>query len=99
MNKYYIEWSIEFDRIPEEPAARSQFLMTLIETVTHDLEAGKLKDWGTIPGAARGYCIAECEAPELAGLLVKYFPSVRFDAHPVIPIQDSQKAVGSLTTS
>lgn len=93
MSKFYARWQTNPQMIPSIPAERRKLLLSMLEMVKQDIKAGKMKDWGNVPGESAGYCIME-EASEtdlLAGLL-KFMPYVTFEVKPILAVDQTIEA-------
>ena len=93
MSKFYVRWQINPQMVPSAPEERRKLLVSMLEMSKQDMKAGKLKDWGNVPGESRGYSIME-EASEtdlLTGLL-RFMPSVTFEVRPVLTVDQTLEA-------
>lgn len=93
MSKFYVRWQTNPQMLPSIPKERGKLLVSMLEMVKQDMQAGKVKDWGNVPGSYSGYFIME-EASEtdlLAGLL-RFMPYVTFEVRPVLTVDQSIEA-------
>lgn len=88
MAKYLLNWSIETTRMPNAPAEIAQGWKMLAALVKKDLETGKLKDWGAVPGQRTGYCVIEGNEMDLMHFTMQYAPFVAFTVSPVSGIDE-----------
>ena len=93
MAKYYFRWQWNPQITITNPEERAKLLMSLLEMTKQDLQAGKLKDWGTVPGESSGYAIKEVASE--SDLLIdslKFMPYVNFDVKPVLTVDQTIEA-------
>jgi len=89
-------WQLVQSRIPVDQIERKNSWKALLQEVTHDLESGKLKEWGSFAGEGSGFCIAEGTPAEIARLTLKYVPYVRFETHPLVTASESLENISRL---
>ncbi len=93
MSKFYVRWQTKTQMLPSIPEERRKLLVSMLEMVKQDMKAGKVKDWGNVPGESSGYSIME-EASEtdlLTGLL-RFMPYVTFEVRPVLTVEQTIEA-------
>jgi hypothetical protein len=93
MAKYFFTWHWNPQITITNPEERAKLLFSLLEMTKQDLQSGKLKDWGTVPGEAAGYAVKEAasEADVLTDSL-KFMPYVIFDVKPVLTVDQTIEA-------
>ena len=93
MSKFYVRWQTNPQMIPSIPEERRKVLLSLLEMVKQDIKAGKIRDWGNVPGESAGYLIME-EASEtdLLASLLKFMPYVGFEVKPILNVDQTIEA-------
>jgi len=93
MAKYYLRWQMNPQITITNPEERAKLIMSLLEMTKQDLQAGKVKDWGTVPGEASGYAIKEAASEiDILTDAVKFMPYVNFDVKPVLTVDQTMEA-------
>jgi len=87
MAKYYIRWQTNVQSLPATSEERAKLGMSLAGMVKQDIQGGKMKDWGAVPGEHIGYCLMEVASEvDLATSLAKWWPYIIFEVMPVITV-------------
>ena len=97
MTKYLLQWEVVRERLADDPKTIARGFQGLVSLVKQDLEAGKMKDWGAIPGDQRGYCTVEGNERDVLGLTLRYAPFVKFHVHPVVDVREISEFLKSVT--
>jgi len=97
MGKYLMLWELNLDKIPDDPKARGEGWIALLDMVKQDLNSGMHIDWGTFVGEMKGYAISVGDEVELAKRMQQFFPFVTFTTHPVISVDQVAELAKSLT--
>jgi hypothetical protein len=75
--------------MPADPQERMKLLMSFTEMAKKDLGSGDVKMWGVSPGGGQGFSIAEGDAKEVMGGIMKYTPYYKFDVKPMLSIDET----------
>jgi hypothetical protein len=97
MGKYLILWEIDPTRVPADPQQRATAWKPLIEMVKQDMKQGKTKDWGAFIGELQGYSVAEGTEVEVASMLLRFAPFVRFKSHPITSLSQVEETIKAVT--
>jgi hypothetical protein len=90
MSKFYVRWQIDPQMIPSVPEERRKFLLSMLEMVKKDIKAGRVKDWGNVPGESAGYLLVEgASESDLLTSLLKFMPHVNFEVRPVLTVDQT----------
>jgi hypothetical protein len=91
MSKWFVHWKLDMSLLPKgEEAIKLQMMM--LDMVKADMKAGTIQDFGIRSGESSGYGISgDMSAEEINAWLMKWTPYVKFEANPVINV-DQQKA-------
>ena len=71
--------------------------MMMMELIKEDIKAGIHQDWGSFVGETKGYTISEGDHVELAKLLQRFVPYIRFEMRQVASVDDVMEVAKSLT--
>jgi len=93
MAKYLVLWEIDSARVPISAKERGTAWLACVEMVKADIKKGLTKDWGAIPGALKGYTIAEGTEVEIMNTLLQYAPYVKFEVHPVASLAQIEQSI------
>ena len=94
MSKFYVRWQLNPQWTPATPEERVKLWLGLLEMVKADFQTGKVKDWGNVPGEARGYTIREdASEADLFTALLKWMPYVNFEVRPVLTIDQTVESI------
>ena len=88
MPKYLILWKLDTNRAPVDPKERAQSWLLMADIIKQDLKEGKDSDWGCFVGQTKGYAISEQSDLNIMKDLQRFFPLVKFEAHPVVSVDD-----------
>ena len=97
MAKYLILWELDDSRMPEDPKERGAAWTMMADMVKQDMKAGTHDDWGSYVGGGKGYAISEGSELEIAQLMQKFVPFVKFEVHQVMTIDQVAELAKSLT--
>ncbi len=86
MGKYLMLWELDTTKIPDDPKARGQAWLAMLDMVKEDLKSGMHTEWGTFVGEMKGYAVSVGDEVELAKRMQQFFPFVTFTTHPVMSI-------------
>ena len=90
MARYYLQWETKESVIATDPVKGAKLALSLLEMVKQDMQAGRTKDWGFIPGESRGYSIVEAPSEsDLAIGMMKWTPYLNFDVKPVLTLDQT----------
>ena len=67
-----------------------------MELTKEDIKKGVTKDWGVFAGELRGFSIVEGTELEVAKVLTKYAPYVRFQTNPILSTSEAEEVIKSL---
>ena len=59
----------------------------MTDMVKQDLKAGIHSDWGSYVGGGKGYTVSEGNELEIAQLMQKFVPFVKFEVHQVMTVE------------
>jgi len=94
MPKFYLKWQINPQWTPATPEERVKLWLSLLEMVKADIQTGKAKDWGNVPGEASGYSIREdASEADLFTALLKWMPYVAFEVKPVLTVDQTIESI------
>jgi len=94
MAKYYFRWQWNPQITITNPEERAKLLFSLLEMTKQDLQTGKLKDWGTVPGESSGYAIKEVASEtDLLTDSLKFMPYVNFEVKPVLTVDQTLESI------
>lgn len=91
MAKYFMTWEANESLLPTDPKEKGALVLKLAEMTKQTMKEGKVKDWGTFLGGAKGYVIAEGSALEIFQEAEKFAPYVSFNVQEVLSIDDLMK--------
>lgn len=95
MTKFLILWELDTTRIPESPVKQMILFNRLMNMVDEDLKSGML-NWGESLNGHTGYVINEGTEEELALVLMRYTPYVKFKVHPVLSTSQVKENIKAL---
>jgi hypothetical protein len=90
MAKYYFRWQWNPQITITNPEERAKLLFSLLEMTKQDLQTGKLKDWGTVPGESSGEVASETD---LLTDSLKFMPYVNFEVKPVLTVDQTLESI------
>lgn len=94
MAKYYLRWQWNPQITITNPEERAKLLFSMLEMTKQDLQSGKLKDWGTVPGETTGYAIKEAASEtDVLTDAVKFLPYINFEVKPVLTVDQTVEAL------
>ena len=96
MAKYLILWELDDSKIPEDPKERGAAWTMMADMVKQDMKAGAHDDWGSYVGGGKGYTVSEGNELEIAQLMQKFVPFVKFEVHQVMTIEQVAELAKSL---
>jgi hypothetical protein len=96
MAKYLILWELDDSRIPLDPKERGAAWTMMTDTVKQDLKAGIHSDWGAYVGGGKGYAVSEGNELEIAKLMQRFVPFVKFEVHQVMTVEQIGEVAKSL---
>ena len=96
MAKYLILWELDDSRIPLDPKERGAAWTMMTDMVKQDLKAGIHSDWGSYVGGGKGYTISEGNELEIAKLMQRFVPFVKFEVHQVMTVEQIGEVAKSL---
>ena len=88
MAKYLVLWELNSDKIPDDPKARGEGWMMMIDMIKEDFKKGIHSEWGSFVGEMKGFTVSESEPVDLANNLQRFFPFVNFEVHQVLSVDD-----------
>lgn len=97
MAKYLILWELDQSRIPEDLKERGVMFTMMVDSIKADIKAGIHADWGSYVGGGKGYTVSEGDELELAKLMQRYVPFVKFEIHQILSIDQIGELAQSLT--
>ena len=97
MAKYLILWELDHSRIPEDLKERGGMFTMMVDSIKADIKAGIHADWGAYVAGGKGYTVSEGNEPELARLMQRFVPFVKFEIHQVMSIDQIGELAKSLT--
>ena len=90
MPRYYLQWETKESLIATDPVKGAKLALSLLEMVKQDMQTGRTKDWGYIPGESRGYSIVEeSNESDLAIGMMKWTPYLNFEVKPVLTLDQT----------
>jgi len=90
MARYYLQWETKESVTATDPVKGAKLALSLLEMVKQDMQAGRTKDWGFIPGESRGYSIVEAPSElDLAIGMMKWAPYLKFEVKPVLTLDQN----------
>ena len=81
-------------RIPEVIEEQMAVYTKLLNIIKEDFKRG-MSDWGEFVGGHSGYTIIEGTEQEVALMLTKYMPYLKFKANAVLPISQVEEIMRS----
>ena len=94
MPRYYVKWEMKPQMTPTAPEETLKLLLSLLEMTKQDMQAGKIKDWGVVPGESCGYSIIEHPSEvDLATESLKWMPYVNFEVKPILTVDQSTESI------
>ena len=94
MPKYYVKWEMKPQMTPAAPGETLKLLLSLLEMTKQDMQAGKVKDWGVVPGESCGYSIIERPSElDFATDSLKWMPYVKFEVKPVLTVDQATESI------
>ena len=99
MSQYILFWEIEESRLPEETEARGALVSGLLDQLKTDQQKGKIKEWGAFLGGGKGFCLVEGGDTDVAALMHRYRPYVRFESQPYLSLSRVEDMLKSLAES
>jgi hypothetical protein len=97
MAKYLILWELDHSRMPEDLKERGVMFTMLVDSIKEDIKAGIHMDWGSYIAGGKGYAVSEGDELELAKLMQRFVPFVKFEIHQVMSIDQVGELAKSLT--
>jgi hypothetical protein len=97
MAKYLVLWELDEDKIPEDPKERGAAWTVMVDMVKQDMKANVHIDWGSYVGGGKGYAVSQGNELEIAQLMQKFVPFVKFEVHQVMSIDQVGELAKSLT--
>lgn len=83
-------------RVPDKPEDRIRNWTMMLNMVKKDIESG-MADWGMFAGRHAGYSISEGSEQEIALRLTRYVPYVKFEAYPIISVDQVMENIKALS--
>ena len=96
MAKYLLLWELNRDKIPDDPKARGEGWMMMIDMIKEDIKKGIHSEWGSYVGEMKGFTVSESEPVELANNLQRFVPFVNFEVHQVLNVDEVAKVATAL---
>jgi hypothetical protein len=97
MSKFLYLWETDNSLMPTDPDERAALLGKQMEMTRKSLDEGQITDWGLFADGSAGYAIGEgTEMDSLRGVM-RFAPYVKFQAHPVLSIEQVAEVMKSLT--
>jgi len=96
MAKYLILWELDASRMPEDPKERGAAWMMMVDSIKADMKAGVHTDWGAYVGGGKGYAVSTGNELEIAKLMQRFVPFVKFEVHQVISVEHVAELAKSL---
>ncbi|MHC4458219.1 MAG: DUF3303 family protein [Planctomycetota bacterium] len=96
MAKYLVKWETDTTKIPDDPQARGELFIKMLEATKQALGNGQVSDWGQFVGGGKGYGIAEGDAVDVFKTLQQWAPYVTFKVQEVLSVDEVTKAVKSM---
>ncbi|HEY41027.1 MAG TPA: hypothetical protein G4O18_04110 [Dehalococcoidia bacterium] len=97
MAKYLILWELDQSRIPENPKERGVTFTMMVDLIKEDIRANIHTDWGAYIAGGKGYAVSEGDELELAKLMQRFVPFVKFEIHQVMTIDQVGELAKSLS--
>ncbi len=95
MAKFLILWESDLTKVPDKPEEKIALFIKNLNMVKEDLKRGG--DWGEFVGGRAGYAIDEGNEQEIAQVLLKYSPYVKFKVYPVLSVEQELENVKKLS--
>ncbi len=94
MPKYYVKWEMKPQMAPPAPEETFKLLLSLLEMTKQDMQAGKVKDWGVVPGESCGYSVVERPSElDFATDSLKWMRYVNFEVKPVLTVDQAIESI------
>jgi hypothetical protein len=94
MTKFFMQWELKPEAIPEDPADSAKLWVAQLEMVKEQFKAGITTDWGLFTGELRGYSVSgDTTEEELHAILLRWSPYVKFKVKAVLTTDQAIAAV------
>ena len=97
MGKVLLLWEMDRTRVPVDPKERLTAWTMMVNMVKNDLRSGGLKEWGMFTGEMAGYAIREGTDEEIAVATGRYGPYVKFKAHSILSVSQTEEVIKALS--
>jgi muconolactone delta-isomerase len=91
-------WEMDYSRMPADQNERMAMIGKQIEMTKKMLAEGRISDWGLFAGGGAGYGIGPADATEVLKNVMVFVPYVKFQAHPVLSIDEVAQVFKSMKT-
>lgn len=97
MTKYLVLWKVEPSSAAVNPKDRGAAWAAMLNMIKQDMKDGKLTDFGTFPGEAKGYMVAIMSELELGKSLQRFYPQLTYDNKVVLTVDQTIEVVKSIS--
>ncbi len=97
MPKFLVLWKVDPNKAPVNPKDRGAAWAGLLNVIKQDIRDGRLADFGTFPGEARGYMVATMSELDLGKSLQGFCPQLTYDNRVVLSVDETVEVVKSLS--
>ena len=90
MAKYIVLWKIDTTRTPDVTKEVGEQWSNFLNVVKQEIKEGLITDWGMFADEdGAGYTILECSKMDAVKHVHKYFPSIEWNIHSLISVDES----------
>lgn len=90
MTKYMVFWEWDVSKLPEDAADRRECLLNVLKVTKEHLKYVP-GDFGTFQEGRSGYRIVEGTEEDVAAMIWRYGPALKWEVHPILDVEQSIK--------
>ncbi len=94
MTKFLTLWKTDMTKAPDKPEELMALRTKFLNMIKEDFKSG---DWGEYASGHEGYGISEGTEQEIALVLMKYSPYIKFKVYPVLSVEQELEIVKKLS--